>query len=55
MNSLGRAEQRQEALRQLREISHEVDAHMQKQGVTNEAWEAAVDAACEEVRYGKRS
>ncbi|MFO0944612.1 MAG: hypothetical protein U1D30_01505 [Planctomycetota bacterium] len=49
------AEQRQEALRQLREIGAEVDAHMQKQGITAEAWEAAVDAACEEARYGKHS
>jgi hypothetical protein len=49
------SEQRQQVLRQLREIGAEVDAHLQKQGVTTDEWEAAVDAACDETRYGKHS
>ena len=49
------SEQRQRALQHLREIGAEVDAHLQKQNVTTETWEAAVDTACDETRYGKRS
>jgi hypothetical protein len=48
-------QQRQRALQQLREIGAEVDAHMQQHGVTPDEWESAVDAACAETRYGKRS
>ncbi len=35
--------------------AHQVDAHMREQGATAEAWEAAVDATCEETRCGNRS
>lgn len=47
-------ESRQQALQNLRAIGAEVDAHLQRQGVTPEQWDAAIDAACEEVRYGKQ-
>lgn len=46
---------RQQALQRLREIGAEVDAHMRRQGVAPEEWDAAVDAACEQVRYGDRA
>lgn len=47
-------ESRQQALQNLRALGAEVDAHMQRQGVTPQQWDAAIDAACEEVRYGKQ-
>lgn len=47
-------ESRQQSLQTLRALGAEVDAHMQRQGVTPEQWDAAVDTACEEVRYGKQ-
>jgi type II secretory pathway component PulM len=49
------SEQREQILQRLRAIGAEVDAHLQKQGIADDEWEAAVDAASEEVRYGKQT
>lgn len=45
----------QQALQGLRAIGVEVDAHMRQLGVAPEQWNAAVDSACEEVRYGQQT
>ena len=47
--------QRQRAWDELQRLSKKAEENMRKTGTTAEEWEAAVDEACHEVRYGKPS
>ncbi len=47
--------QRARAWQALQELSKKAEQHMQQAGVSGAQWEAAVDDACEQVRYGKPS
>ncbi len=49
------AAQRHKAWEDLHRSITAMEAHLQDRGVTAEAWNAALDLACEEVRYGKSS
>jgi len=47
--------ERQRAWIELQQLSSKAEGHLRKRGTTSAEWEAAVDEACHEVRYGKPS
>lgn len=49
------SDERAQAWADLQQLSKKAEQHMRSTGTTDQQWEAAADAACEEVRYGKQS
>lgn len=47
--------QRAKAWAELEQLAEKAEKHLQRDGITAQQWEATVDKACNEVRYGEPS
>lgn len=47
--------QQSKAWAELEQLSQKAEKYMQSAGITPQQWEATVDEACNEVRYGESS
>lgn len=49
------ADQRQQALQGLRQVTGQIEQNLRERGVTAEQLDSAIDEACQDVRYNQQS